>query len=203
MEQRILKQDSLFIFGQPKIENTPLKKIIKEIVIQKEDKNEIRKGLKRLGITERTLFKDLLGFAATHGYNKSLPPGYGDAEYYFRKGNEALQRGDNRGAIADYGRAIDLNPEYVEAYYNRGLAKSNLGNHRGAIADYARAIKHKPDYAEAYYNRGQVYASLGNEKKARRDFSKARELAEQSGDKQLLGLIDKALSELDNGNSNK
>ena len=59
------------------------------------------------------------------------------------------------------------------------------------------------DFAEAYYNRGVVYALSEDKEKIRRDFLKARELAEQSGDKQLLDLIDKALSELDNGNNDR
>jgi tetratricopeptide (TPR) repeat protein len=28
--------------------------------------------------------------------------------------------GDNKGAIADYTKAIEVNPQYAEAYYNRG-----------------------------------------------------------------------------------
>ena len=196
--ERILKQDSLFIFGQPKIESTPLKKIIKEIIIQKEDKSEIRKELKRLGITERTLFKDLPGFAATHGYNRPLPLGYGDAEYYLRKGNEALQRGDFEGAMADYNRVVDhepdfakayknrgideydrvieLKPIFAEAYKNRGHAKFNLGKLAEAIADLDKAIELDPNFAAAYNDRGNVKSGLGNHKGAIADYDKAIKL---------------------------
>ena len=40
------------------------------------------------------------------------------------------------GAIADYTKAIKLNPNYADAYYNRGVAKSNLQDYDGAIADF-------------------------------------------------------------------
>ena len=171
--QRILKQDSLFIFGQPKIEGA----LLQEIKISHGDKYKILKEIERLvGITERALFKDLPGFATIHGHNKFLPPGYGNAEYYLRKGNEALQREDFEGAVADYNETIKHNPDYVEAYNNRGSAKSNLGDLNGAIADLDRAIELKPDSAVAYYNRGDVKSNLGDHRGAIADYDRAIEL---------------------------
>ena len=75
--QWIITQDSLFIFGQPKIEDTLLKK---QIEISHEHKGKIEKELKKLGIIERALFKDLPGFAVSHGRNKSFPWGYGTSK---------------------------------------------------------------------------------------------------------------------------
>ena len=153
LEQRILKQDSLFIFGQPKIENTLLKKI----EILGKDKGEIRKELASLGITERTLFKDLPGFADTHRYNSSLPREYGTPKYYFQKGNKTFKRGDCDGAIVYYSRVIKLEDDLVaEAYNKRGVVKASLENYSGAIADYDEAIKLKSDYAEAHKNRADA-----------------------------------------------
>ena len=67
--QRILKQDSLFIFGHAKIEDT----LLQEIEIKHKHKDKIMEELERLGITERILFKDLPGFAESHGRSKPLP----------------------------------------------------------------------------------------------------------------------------------
>ena len=160
LEQRILKQDSLFIFGQPKIENTPLKKI----KILGKDKGEIRKELESLGITERTLFKDLPGFADTHRYNSSLPREYGTPKYYFQKGKKAFKRGDRDDAIAYYSRVIKLEEDLVaEAYNKRGVVKASLENYSGAIADYDKAIKLKPDYAEAHKNRADARQKIDEE----------------------------------------
>ena len=91
LNNRILKQDSVFVFGQLEINKDTL---LQEIKIPKEKKKEILKELERLGITERTLFKDLSGFAESHGHNKLLPLEYGDANYYLRKGDEAWQKRD-------------------------------------------------------------------------------------------------------------
>ena len=61
---------------------------------------------------------------------------------------------DYNGAIADYTKAIELNPNYANAYYNRGISKHNLKDYNGAISDYNKAIEIDPNYANAYYNRG-------------------------------------------------
>ena len=78
-----------------------------------------------------------------------------DAKAYTNRGVAKLKLGDYRGAIADFDRAIELNPDAAAACYGRGGAKSKLGDYEGAIADYSRAIEIKPDYADAYTNRGQ------------------------------------------------
>ena len=93
--------------------------------------------------------------------------------------------------------------DFAKAYYNRGLAKVALGDYNGAIADFDRALALDPDHAEAYKSRGVAYDSLGDKEMARRDFLKARELAEQNNNEQLVRLCNEALSKLDNENSNK
>jgi tetratricopeptide (TPR) repeat protein len=81
--------------------------------------------------------------------------------------------GNYRQAIEDYGRAIEIKPDYAEAYINRGVAYSTIGNYRQAIEDYGRAIEIKPDYAEAYINRGNTYNGLGNYRQAIEDLNRA------------------------------
>ena len=70
--------------------------------------------------------------------------------------------GDYQGAIADYDRALELNPQFAQAYYNRGNAKRTLKDYQGAIADYDKAIELNPRFAQAYYNRGVAKSDLGN-----------------------------------------
>ena len=40
---------------------------------------------------------------------------------------------DVAGSIKDYDKAIELNPNYMEAYANRGVAKINLLTSKGNI----------------------------------------------------------------------
>jgi Flp pilus assembly protein TadD len=49
--------------------------------------------------------------------------------------------GDVDGGIADYNRAVELDPKQSRAYMNRGFFKQAKGDLDGAIADYNRALE--------------------------------------------------------------
>jgi len=48
------------------------------------------------------------------------------------------------GEIADYTRALELDPKLADAYYNRGIAKQAKGNVNGAIADFKQTLEIDP-----------------------------------------------------------
>jgi WD40 repeat protein/Flp pilus assembly protein TadD len=78
--------------------------------------------------------------------------------------------------VADYSRAIDLNPKDATAWYGRGFAYDKLAQWDKAVADYSRAIELAPKYKDAWYNRGIAYRRLGHWDKALDDFSRAIDL---------------------------
>jgi tetratricopeptide (TPR) repeat protein len=74
---------------------------------------------------------------------------------YFASAERKYSAGDYQGALADYNRAIELNPKMAIAYNNRGSLKENqLQDLQGALSDYDRAIKLNPKMDFAYNNRG-------------------------------------------------
>ncbi len=103
-----------------------------------------------------------------------------------RRSTEALafsNRGDmyaNQGqydlAIAEYNRALELNPSDAEAFNNRGAMYINRGQHDLAIADFNRALELNPRYAMAYNNRGWFLLMLGDTTKACSDAKRGCEL---------------------------
>ena len=95
---------------------------------------------------------------------------------YSNRGVAKKAKGDLAGAIADYNRAIELDPKYAAAYYNRGLAKKAKGDLDGAIADYNRAIELDPKLAIAYNNRGIAKEAKGDLDGAIADYNRAIEL---------------------------
>ena len=56
------------------------------------------------------------------------------AEVYFNRGNAKSDSQDFVGAIAEYSKALEMNPRLEEAFHNRGLAKKNIMDNKGAIA---------------------------------------------------------------------
>jgi len=101
-------------------------------------------------------------------------------------GRACLDKGKYDDAIADYTKAIGLDPNVALAYTNRGLAyerKNALGrayerkNALGrAIADYTKAIALDPNDANVYTNRGVAYGKKGEVGRAIADFRKALEI---------------------------
>ena len=48
------------------------------------------------------------------------------ARFYLSWGLDKGKSGDMYGAISDFNKAIEINPQYDLGYYNRGKAKNNL-----------------------------------------------------------------------------
>ena len=100
------------------------------------------------------------------------------ASDFLESGNAKNYLKDYYGAIADYTKAIELDPDDASAYYNRGVAKNYLKDYYGAIADYTKAISLDPDNASAYKNRGIAKENSGkpycNDYKKACDLGKSR-----------------------------
>jgi tetratricopeptide (TPR) repeat protein len=77
------------------------------------------------------------------------------------------------GPLADFDRAIALQPDFAQALNNRGSEKDLKRDYAGALADYDRAIQVWPNFAEAFYNRGNVKAKKQNYRGALADFDRA------------------------------
>jgi len=76
-------------------------------------------------------------------------------------------------ALADYNKAIAINPDFALAYYNRGLVYYDQKKWELALADYTKTIAINPDDAEAYNNRGLVYKNQKKWELALADYNKA------------------------------
>ena len=76
---------------------------------------------------------------------------------FYNMGLSKAKSNDYIGAIADYTKAIALNPKYFEAFNSRGNAKNSLEDYKGAIGDLTKAIELDPNLASAYNNLGLIY----------------------------------------------
>ena len=92
------------------------------------------------------------------------------------RGIEKGKEGDLDGAIADFTRAIELNPKDDAPYYNRAQAKRLKKDTAGAIADYTQAIELGSTNPAAYNNRGNARAENNDRDGAIADYTRAIEL---------------------------
>ena len=74
---------------------------------------------------------------------------------YYDSGNLKANQNDFEGAIEDYTKAIELNPDYDYFYTNRGVSKENLGDLKGACADWKEAARLGDKYYAAKWVRNQ------------------------------------------------
>ncbi len=82
-----------------------------------------------------------------------------------------MQRFDD--ALADYDKALELNPDYVAAHNNRGAILSHLRRYEAAVASCDIAIRLRPDAIEPYNNRGVALHELGRYEDALASYDQA------------------------------
>jgi tetratricopeptide (TPR) repeat protein len=96
---------------------------------------------------------------------------------YFKRGMDWQKKGDYDLAIANYTKAIELNPNFAMAYNNRGVAYiQGKGNYDQAISDLSKALEIDPRYADAFHNRAFAYYRKGEYGKAGDDLRMAESL---------------------------
>ena len=91
---------------------------------------------------------------------------YSQAEYFNMAGNTAKEKKDGTRAIYYYTKAIEADPDYIEAYLNRGEMYYYVNEHEKALADFDKVIELRPKEDKAYYFKGLLLNDDGNYNKA-------------------------------------
>lgn len=95
-----------------------------------------------------------------------------DAETFFAKGEQLKQKEDYKGASEAYTKAIELDPENVNAMLQRAFCYNVMGDYEKSISDYSKIISLKPDHKFSYLSRGSARNKLKKYKEAIGDFDK-------------------------------
>ena len=75
---------------------------------------------------------------------------------HLRRGNAWYAKSEFDQAIAEYDRAIALDPRLADSYNSRGNARRAKGDLEGAHGDYSAALRVDPRQAAVYCNRGSL-----------------------------------------------
>ncbi|PYK18874.1 MAG: hypothetical protein DME55_05765, partial [Verrucomicrobia bacterium] len=102
-----------------------------------------------------------------------MGPKPNSAEGFLNRGSARRFNGDRNGAIADFSRAVELDPKSVSAIYNRGITRLQKGDYEGAITDLSRAIELSPNTADYYNDRGLAKLRKQDNDGALADFTRA------------------------------
>ncbi|HOY31752.1 MAG TPA: tetratricopeptide repeat protein [Bacteroidales bacterium] len=92
---------------------------------------------------------------------------------YWARGDGKNKLKDYQGALQDYNRSIQLNPDFSISRNSRGYIFLELNDYAPALSDLNASILLDSNASQAYHNRGLVYDRLGDTSAAMRDYNKA------------------------------
>ncbi len=95
------------------------------------------------------------------------------AHIYGNRGLSYRTIKDNTSAIADFGRALEITPDYAWAYANRGITHRLNHDNEPALQDLNAAIALDDKLDWAYAARGEIYRYLRKNDLAVQDFTRA------------------------------
>ncbi|OGV35422.1 MAG: hypothetical protein A2020_06735 [Lentisphaerae bacterium GWF2_45_14] len=97
-------------------------------------------------------------------------------DIYVRRGWSYNRLGNNACAMADFERAVQLNPEDANAFNGRGWSYVKSERYPEALADFNTAIRLSPRFSTAFNNRGVAFKEMGRRDLALENYRKAIEL---------------------------
>lgn len=124
-------------------------------------------------------------------------------EVYFYRAFSYWRLNKDTEALADYTRAIEIKPDYIDAFNNRAQVYEKQENHRAAIQDYQSALAIDSTNPGLWYNVGRLFAGIGNCREAVQAFNTALQyspdypevLMQRGNCHLLLKLLDRSLAD--------
>ncbi len=98
------------------------------------------------------------------------------SEAHFFRGTAAIRRGDARGALDAFLRALEAQPGSARTTFSVGLAQIELGDKEAAEARMRQAIALDEDYREPHFNLALILAERADYEAAERHFRRATEI---------------------------
>jgi tetratricopeptide (TPR) repeat protein len=99
------------------------------------------------------------------------------ADEYLRLGNECIiQAHDNKAALANYDKALQLYPHHTEVLVRKGVTLHNEQAYELALKCFNEAVRLSPVLFKAVYNRGKTHLAMKHPAEAAADLDQATTL---------------------------
>ncbi|MBS4095629.1 MAG: tetratricopeptide repeat protein [Sulfuricella sp.] len=116
-----------------------------------------------------TFKSELAAWNDALSYNEDQRSRLGKDRLYAGRGGAYIKSGNAELALADFKKAIEINPAKSDSWVNRGTAYFMLREYSLALNDYSKAIELNKDNFKAYYNRAAANNQIGHDELAMQD----------------------------------
>jgi tetratricopeptide (TPR) repeat protein len=103
-----------------------------------------------------------------------------NAKNFYKTGLTFVEAGNHKDAIDQFTKALDIDPEFVQAYVERARSYEATGDLQHAADDLKRALVFEQKEAELYYDAARVNYGLGNYMEAQVLITQSTELNRKS-----------------------
>ena len=93
-------------------------------------------------------------------FDHAIAVTHGNYLAYDNRGLHQFREGKVEEALADYRRALEINPTYLNAHNNLGYALAQQGRYAEAVATYRAALRSNPGHLEVRNNLANALADL-------------------------------------------
>ncbi len=102
------------------------------------------------------------------------------ARDFFESGNKKFKEKDFKGAIKDYSKSIEIDPNNLNPFYNRGLARYESYSWGDALKDFEKVLEFDSEIPDAYSLIGSIKCEFMEYQETIKYLDKAIELGEGS-----------------------
>ena len=94
--------------------------------------------------------------------------------------------GDSEGAVADFSKALDLDPKFLDARRNRGTEYLRQKRYESAIEDFSVVLAEDGDDTGTLYKRAYAYCTSGKRELGTKDLRAVLGIEPQNDDATAL-----------------
>lgn len=106
-------------------------------------------------------------------YEKPSKALKGIADKIYNEANQSIRRGDYEGAIENYKKVLELDPDYLRAYFQMGFISTKLGEYDKAIGYYEKAVMVEPSFSKGWFALALAHQRNGDYEKALESLDRA------------------------------